>query len=873
MHGITLKWQYFFPGLIFILLLSGCDSNDEQVTFPFSQWTIGSYGPEVTWLFNDNIECNNSFIASPLEDEWDEWYNNILTYRKTVRREIGKNPPGICISFPSTGSPRLHFNKIGYSLKISPGETLNIHCMYKDTAVQVKVFVEYILKKKGEENGYIDRGIIRNTDSLELNKGQDWFSCDLKFRVPPFNSDSFSVSPFLRFEGEPGKEGKIYAKDIRLSLPFSPERKELLTQVENVIRRQEKDNTMNIPVALSWTNRNFVMGFVFIWDQDFWDPVKGKYAVSEYCEKMQREFGGFQSVILWQAYPNLGIDKRNQFDFYRSMPGGLEGLKQVVDDFHTNKVKVFLTYNPWDQNTGRSGESDAKELAQLTDECGFDGIYLDTWSSAAGVVSIFSDEASIREEVEKTGNTVAFETELVPEFKDLIGYNAVTSSWGQDIHPYHYTDLSLFKWIFPGHMQHFIVRENTNRRRELAHAWINGQGIQVWENLFGDMNLWNASDRHSLRKMNMIWKVYGDLYLTDNMKPFIPTGNTGILVSSWEMNGMKLWNAVDESEGRVINVRVQVDADHRYFDLWHGSELKVFTEDGKNSVFLPVSGFGCLLQLAEGSEMPAKLLTMQQNEDYAEVPDSAHDPHMMELSLKYPSDPPAVVQSDVNTSYSMLKVSGGRYSYRFSHLNREGRCYPDTDAKNNHDLVFSKEGRNLEIIHNHIQQLAPYAIGTSVVTNAEFEIFLKATNYTPAFPENFLKHWGGRTCPDSLKNEAVVYVSLEDAREYASWAGKRLPTEWEWQTAAERYGVAFKINEVWEWNESERNDGFNRFVNLRGGCSRWSMSGSWWYFPGAFYGKVTGGPQPYNSHCKYFLMYPGMDRASTIGFRCVSVYE
>lgn len=32
--------------------------------------------------------------------------------------------------------------------------------------------------------------------------------------------------------------------------------------------------------------------------------------------------------------------------------------------------------------------------------------------------------------------------------------------------------------------------------------------------------------------------------------------------------------------------------------------------------------------------------------------------------------------------------------------------------------------------------------------------------------------------------------------------------------------------------------------------------------------EPVGGPRKYNAHVKYFLMYPGLDRASTIGFRC-----
>jgi formylglycine-generating enzyme required for sulfatase activity len=99
----------------------------------------------------------------------------------------------------------------------------------------------------------------------------------------------------------------------------------------------------------------------------------------------------------------------------------------------------------------------------------------------------------------------------------------------------------------------------------------------------------------------------------------------------------------------------------------------------------------------------------------------------------------------------------------------------------------------------------------------------------------------------------------------------RLPTEWEWQAAAETQGEKFVFNKVWEWNESERFDGNNRFVTLRGGCEDWVLKTSRWYFGGgtSYFKNAPGGKEPIDFHCKYFLMYEGMDRAATIGFRCM----
>src|SRR5579862_7153594 len=71
------------------------------------------------------------------------------------------------------------------------------------------------------------------------------------------------------------------------------------------------------------------------------------------------------------------------------------------------------------------------------------------------------------------------------------------------------------------------------------------------------------------------------------------------------------------------------------------------------------------------------------------------------------------------------------------------------------------------------------------VTNRDFKGFLDATHYHPKDDLNFIKDWQGGIYPPGWENKPVTWVSLEDARAYAAWAGKRLPHEWEWQYALE----------------------------------------------------------------------------------------
>ena len=66
---------------------------------------------------------------------------------------------------------------------------------------------------------------------------------------------------------------------------------------------------------------------------------------------------------------------------------------------------------------------------------------------------------------------------------------------------------------------------------------------------------------------------------------------------------------------------------------------------------------------------------------------------------------------------------------------------------------------------------------------------------------NFLRDWKNGNYPEGWDNKPVTWVSLEDARAYATWAGKRLPHEWEWQYAAQ--GTDGRLY-PWgnEWNAS-----------------------------------------------------------------------
>ena len=78
----------------------------------------------------------------------------------------------------------------------------------------------------------------------------------------------------------------------------------------------------------------------------------------------------------------------------------------------------------------------------------------------------------------------------------------------------------------------------------------------------------------------------------------------------------------------------------------------------------------------------------------------------------------------------------------------------------------------------HAVEIAALYVDRFEVTNAQFQRFVDETGHPPP------RYWAGGRFPRGQALRPVVGVTWKDANAYAAWAGKRLPTEAEWEWAA-----------------------------------------------------------------------------------------
>jgi formylglycine-generating enzyme required for sulfatase activity len=655
---------------------------------------------------------------------------------------------------------------------------------------------------------------------------------------------------------------------------------------------------------LQWAQSNPIQPQVMIEDRYLYDPVRQRYTVDRYLDDVTRRYGGIDSVLLWPTYPNIGVDNRNTVEMMSDMPGGLAGVRQLVDDFHARNVHVLFPIMSWDYGTHDPGATTwAEILPSVMKQVGADGCNGDV---LAAITKDYFDK-SLAE-----GHPLVLEPELglgvfgtvdAATARLSLGWNTMT--WGYWTNDAAVPMVSVNKWLEPRHTVQVNDRWSTSKIDLLHSAFFNGTGLESWENIWGIWNGMTERDEDATRRVATIERKFPKLLVSSGWEPHTPTLQSSVFASKWpsETGTQTLWTIVNRATTPRTGAQLEVDYSPsvRYYDLWNGVELQPAVRGDRAvlSFGIEEKGFGAVLA-SNPADLPADFTGFQRTmKEYARRPLSTLSAANVVLAqtMTRIDETHKARNAPTGTVY----VPGANYRFVTRGVEIEGGNLPGVGVQ------FPGESEPSRY-HTQTINIKPFYIDKTPVTNAQFQSFLDATGYRPADSYSFLADWDWSSpkhpkYKPSWGNKPVTWVSIEDARAYARWAGARLPHSWEWQYAAQGldgrnypWGSAFDagrvptpfsgrgemrppddvgahpsgaspfgaldmVGNVWQWTD-EFTDEHTRTAALRGGSYYRALS-STWYFPS----DQTAYRLDHQS--KYLLMAPGRDRAATIGFRTV----
>lgn len=700
---------------------------------------------------------------------------------------------------------------------------------------------------------------------------------------------------------------------------------------------------------LEWIRRSYVIHLLMGWDRQLYDRDQGEYVLDEFLQRGQRWYGGDDAIGIWPTWPVLGLDRRNQWDLFRAMPGGLGRLRELAEMSRYYGTRFFISYNPWDQSTRKEGHLEG--MATLIDRISADGVVLDTRGSSSQELQEAADSV-------RSGVVMYSEGMAVPKDMQTIVAGRVHNAL------YYPPMLNLNKFIKPD-FAIFRVAELTRERirREYALSFFNGYGTEI--NIFRPgQPPWAEEDYRFLGRTVRILREHSGNFLEPSFTPLVPTLRDSLYVNRWpSKDGVKtVYTIFSIRPGGYKGPLFELEAagQSHYVDLWNHREVIPDTLNG--DLYAPV----------ELGSFDKKWLGTNNEGAVGAI---ARLPKVLEVYRGPNSD-----RVEISASRgSEIRVWAGRPDYekqpevfsaledtiRFGLIDRFGlyegkfvvQVFDSANALVDERILRVEPGtprRTTMVVRNVPAASAPPGMvlipgGTFTmsvdqgddfipypdegfprkvrvdslfmdrhpVTNAEFKTFLEATGYQPPDTTNFLKHWTNGEIPQGKEQHPVTYVTYEDAKAYARWMGKRLPTEAEWQYAAQTerelawpwgdsrkiettrqritetlevvqnagidtalanpgngvldpvgtypaganpHGLLDLVGSVWQMTNDLYKSGSYEYVMLKGG-SYYKPESSWWY--------VQGGPRKLTYRQMWLRLSPGFERNATVGFRCV----
>ena len=708
------------------------------------------------------------------------------------------------------------------------------------------------------------------------------------------------------------------------------------------------DNSLFERDDLKWVRHTYLCQLMMGWDHEIYDIEKNRYTLGDFIQFNNKVLGGAEIYGLWPTWPALGMDQRNQWDMYRSMPGGMEAVKGLADLTHRNNSHLYIAFKPWD--TATRSEDPYEGLAESIRETGADGVVLDCSGASTEQLQKAGDNG---------GDGVVMYSEGMAVPKDMQGivsgrvHNAL----------YYCPMLNLNKLIKPEFAIFRVVEVGKERiKREYSLSLFNGYGTE--NNLFSPGRpYWLEEQWKYLAKLLMIQRENAENFTQKNWVPLIDTKQDNIFVNKWPSEIKTIYtifSLIPQGFNKPL-FEVHPKKNFHFIDLWNHEPVKLDTVESRILAVADVESFsekylgtnneGAVGAIAEFPE----LLKVSFNLPADELTFSASRGDSIKIYAGMPGYEGKWKSYVIQKQTIRLMKEFGREEGKFVVQLFEKNQLTDEQiisfepasarliSENIPTEKYSEAPKGMvkipsgtfkmkvefgdwfipypEVLENEEIEMPAFFMDKFPVTNAEFKVFLDKSNYKPTDPEHFLEHWENGNPKSGDENKPVVYVSYQDAQAYSNWAGKRLPTEMEWQYAAQTsklnewpwgykakitaekeeitgtltveklkgidstlcnsgngsldtvgsypkgenpFGLQDLVGSVWQITNDIYDDCTYSFVMLKGG-SYFKPEDSWWY--------VQGGPKNLRWRQMLLRVSQGFERKGTVGFRCIADSE
>jgi formylglycine-generating enzyme required for sulfatase activity len=577
-----------------------------------------------------------------------------------------------------------------------------------------------------------------------------------------------------------------------------------------------------------------------------------------------------------------------------------------------------------------------EELLRLTDA---DGVVLDTRGESSRELQAAADRV-------KPGIIMYSEGMAVP--KDMPG---IVSGRVHDalVMP---PPLNLNKLIKPDFAIFRVLQLADDRlHRELAISFFNGYGVEI-NTMRPGRPEWMPEEYEYLGRTTRILRENNSVFHNDWFYPLVPALVDSVYVNRWDTVGKRIYTIYSVNHGGCDELlfefndplgkypAAEILNKYRFVDLWNHQMVKPMVKDGKVMIPVKIDAFdpawlnsrregnvGCVAAFERflSAQLQGPILTFKANSSFADrVVITGENPTYRSKEYIYPISGASV---DYKTLFGksvekiVIRLFTGTELVDEVVINpgsglpvlisKKDSCGPAASIPEG--MVKVPAGKFRFYTKRDPNTLDPFIafpdysdtvttempglyIDKYPVTNQQFLEFIRKSSYLPKDTTNFLKHWSKGNPAKEIENLPVTYINLADARAYAQWAGKRLPSEQEWQYAAQGtdlrkypwgnvmdstkcnhnlnyptpvnnfpkgaspFGVNDLVGNVWQMTNDVYDNGSYYFNIIRGG-SYYHPTQSIWY--------VTGGPLPADHPEMLLLISPGLDRNSTVGFRCV----